>query len=78
MSGFLVRRARIVPVGADAVAPPEPVDVLVQDGRVVEVGTGLIRPAGAEEYAAAGHRHKFAAAEFTVDSNPPPAIRRLA
>ena len=54
MSGFLVRGARIVPVGADAVAPPEPADVLVRDGRVVEVGTGLTRPAGVEEYAADG------------------------
>src|SRR6478609_7257502 len=54
MSGFLVRGARIVPVGVDAVAPSGPVDVLVRDGRVVEVGAGLTRPQGAEEYAADG------------------------
>ncbi len=54
MSGFLVRGARIVPVGAGAVAPPEPADVLVQDGRVVELGTALTRPSGVVEYDADG------------------------
>ncbi len=53
MSGFLLRDARLVPVGGGT-APADPVDVLVRDGRVVEIGPGLVRPDGAEEHAADG------------------------
>jgi len=53
MSGFLLRGARLVPVGGGP-APADPVDVLVRDGRVVETGPRLVRPDGAEEHAADG------------------------
>ncbi len=60
---FLLRRARLVPVrGNDATAPaaspaviPEtPVDVLVVDGRVVEIGERLALPRGVAEHDAEG------------------------
>lgn len=47
MSGLLLRRARLVPVGRGASTAPGgpvpagPVDVRVRDGRVVEIGEGL-------------------------------------
>ena len=59
MSGFLLRRARLVPVGptAPGAAPrrdlDEPLDVRVVDGRVREVGTSL-RAEGLPEVAADG------------------------
>jgi predicted amidohydrolase YtcJ len=53
MSDFVLRDARLVPLRGDA-APPGPVDVRVADGRVVEVGPALDRPAGVEEVRAAG------------------------
>ena len=45
MSGFLLRDARLVPL-EPGLAAGEPVDVLVADGRVVEVGHGLQAPPG--------------------------------
>lgn len=54
MTDLLVRAARLVPLRADDAAPATPVDVLVVDGRVAEVGEGLQRPSGVEEYDAAG------------------------
>ena len=47
MSDFLLRQARLVPVGPEAVVPEDPVDVLVRDGQVVEIGQHL--PAGGLE-----------------------------
>ncbi len=49
----LLRRARVVPVGATP-APQDPTDVLVTDGRVVETGPRLRRPEGVEEHEADG------------------------
>ena len=43
---MLIRNARVVPV--TSAAPDRPVDVLVEDGRVTEVGPGL-DPAGKHE-----------------------------
>ncbi|TYL49742.1 amidohydrolase family protein [Nocardioides sp. BGMRC 2183] len=54
MSDLLLRHARLVPVRAGDVAPAEPVDVLLREGTVHAVGSGLSRPAGIEEYDAAG------------------------
>ena len=56
MTGFLLRRARLVPVGPDAArtTPEGPVDVLVRDGRVVEVGERLTRPREVAEVEADG------------------------
>ncbi|MEQ6902797.1 amidohydrolase family protein [Nocardioides sp. YIM 152588] len=54
MPDLLLRRARLVPIAPDDLAPDEPVDVLVSGGTVTEVGAGLSRPAGVEEYDAAG------------------------
>lgn len=51
---MLIRNARLVPVTRVADLPDRPVDVLVESGRVVEVGPGLARPAGVEEHDAAG------------------------
>ena len=56
---FVLRRARLVPVRGNDVpsapaAPVEPVDVLVVDGRVVEVGEQLARPRGVAEHDAEG------------------------
>ena len=59
-TSFLLRNARLVPVrGRTPTALPEPpvnvpLDVLVIDGRVVEVGERLPRPPGANEHDAAG------------------------
>ena len=53
MTSFVLRNARIVELG-DAPATDLPVDVRIQDGVVAEVGPGLDRPAGQEEYDAAG------------------------
>ncbi len=47
-AGFLLRNARLVAVRGDA-APPGPVDLVVADGLVVEVGPDLRRPPGLEE-----------------------------
>ena len=52
MSSLLLRSARLVPV--TGAAPDAPVDVLVSEGRVVEVGESLARPAGVEEVRAEG------------------------
>ena len=53
MSDFVLRDARLVPLRGDS-APPGPLDVRVADGRVVEVGLALERPAGAAEHHADG------------------------
>src|SRR3712207_2875317 len=53
MRDLLLRNARIVELG-DQPGHDRPLDVRVQDGTVVEVGTGLGRPAGTEEYDAEG------------------------
>ena len=59
-TSFLMRNARLAPVRGrhPAVLPEPPVnvplDVLVIDGRVVEVGEQLARPPGANEHDAAG------------------------
>ena len=50
---FLVRRARLVPLRG-AAAPPHPVDVLVTDGVVTEVGAELPRLRRLPEYDADG------------------------
>jgi predicted amidohydrolase YtcJ len=52
VTDLLIRDARLVPLVADG--PDGPVDVLVEDGRVTEVGTAITRPAHVEEYDAAG------------------------
>ena len=54
MTSHLIRRARLVPLAPDDRVPDDPVDVLVEDGTVTEVGPGLVRPAGVEESDAAG------------------------
>ncbi len=56
MSSFLLRSARLVPLGKSRAddTRPNPVDVLVTDGRVDRIGPGLARPVGVEEYAAEG------------------------
>jgi predicted amidohydrolase YtcJ len=57
---FLLRGARLVPVRSHDPAPTSvpptgvPLDVLVIDGRVVEVGAGLARPRGVAEHQADG------------------------
>src|ERR1700712_3982525 len=53
MPGFLLRDARLVPL-EPGLAGAEPVDVLVRDGRVDQVGPGLDVPAGVEQHDAAG------------------------
>ncbi|MCL8024025.1 amidohydrolase [Nocardioides bruguierae] len=53
MSDFLLRSARVVPLRPGDGPGPEPVDVLVRGGRVVEVGAGLAAD-GAEVVDAAG------------------------
>ncbi len=50
MSSFVLRRARIVAVDGGPGRGPDPLDVRVQDGRVVEVGADLERPAGLPEH----------------------------
>lgn len=52
MSSLILRGARLVPVTTEA--PGDPVDVLVEGGRVSAVGPALERPAGAEEVRADG------------------------
>ena len=52
MHSLILRDARLVPV--DSPAPTEPMDVLVEDCRVVEVGPTLHRPEGVEEVRADG------------------------
>ena len=54
MTSHLIRRARLVPLAPDERVPDDPVDVLVEDGTVTEVGPGLVRPAGVAESDAAG------------------------
>ncbi|WP_238706037.1 amidohydrolase family protein [Serinicoccus marinus] len=46
MSDLLLRDVRVVAIDDDAAAPTEPVDVLVRDGVIAEVGPGIT---GAEE-----------------------------
>jgi predicted amidohydrolase YtcJ len=53
MRDLLLRNARIVDLGAGQ-GHDTPFDVLVRAGTVVEVGPGLDRPAGLEEYDAEG------------------------
>ncbi len=53
MSGFLLHDVRLVPLSQEPV-PEEPVDVLVTDGRVAQVGRGLRPPPGHEVHDAAG------------------------
>ena len=55
MARFLLRAARLVPLEpAAGAAPSEPVDVLVDRGRVAQVGPGLSQPSGVEEIDAGG------------------------
>ena len=54
VADLLIRRARLVPLAPDDVAPDQPLDVHVRDGLVVEVGTTLERPRGVEEVDADG------------------------
>jgi predicted amidohydrolase YtcJ len=54
VSNLLIRRARLVPLGAGETAPDAPVDIAIEDGIVTGVGTGLDAPAGAEEIDAEG------------------------
>lgn len=54
MSAFVLRHARLVPVGAGAAAPDRPVDVLVVGGEVAAAGPRVDIPAGTEEYDASG------------------------
>lgn len=49
---LVLRRVRPVPIGTPA--PDQPVDVLIEDGRVVEVGPSIARPPGADEVDAEG------------------------
>ena len=54
MPTFLLRRAHLVPLDGRAGGDPAPHDVLVEDGRVVEVGRQLALPRGTKEYDADG------------------------
>ena len=54
MGNLLVRRARLVPVEPGASAPELPVDLLLADGAVREVGERLSRPAGVPAVDAGG------------------------
>lgn len=56
MTSLLLRGARLVPVtpAAGTPAPADPVDVLVEAGRVTRVAPGLDRPEGVEEVRADG------------------------
>lgn len=51
---FLIRGARLVAVGAGAVAPETPLDVLVVDGHVTQIGDRLVAPRGVAEHDADG------------------------
>jgi predicted amidohydrolase YtcJ len=54
MTSLVVRNARLVPLSPGELAPDRPVDVVVRDGVVTEVGAGVQRPAGVEEIDAGG------------------------
>ncbi|HEU5039067.1 MAG TPA: amidohydrolase family protein [Nocardioides sp.] len=54
MSSLLIRSARLVPIRDGDVVPDEPVDVLVERGRVTAVAPSLLRPPGVAEVRAAG------------------------
>lgn len=55
MSDLLIRNTRVVPIGPrDPQVPPEPVDVLIEDGMVTGVGEQLHRPATVQAIDAAG------------------------
>ncbi|TIC82911.1 amidohydrolase family protein [Nocardioides sp. GY 10127] len=54
MSDLLLRRARVVPLRPGDGPGPEPVDVLVRDGRVVEVSQGIAPTDAVETVDAAG------------------------
>ena len=54
VSDLLIRNARLVPVHAGETRTGPPVDVLVQDGRVTEVGRGRRGLPGVEEVDAEG------------------------
>ncbi|KAA1427616.1 amidohydrolase [Nocardioides antri] len=54
MTGLLIRDARRVPIAVPDPTTAEPVDVLVEDGTITEVGPALRRPPGVEEHDAAG------------------------
>ncbi|QIG45387.1 amidohydrolase family protein [Nocardioides anomalus] len=54
MTTLMIRAARLVPIGPTASAPREPVDVLVEDGRVTAVVGRLDPRPGVEEIAADG------------------------
>lgn len=54
MTDLLIRGARLVPLDPAAQTADAPVDVLVREGRVAEVGRGIERPRGVEAYDAAG------------------------
>ena len=51
---LMIRRARLVPIGPAAAPPREPVDVLVEDGRVTAVAAQLDARPGVEEHDAEG------------------------
>lgn len=52
MSDLVIRNARLVPL--DETVPTDPVDILVEDGRIAAVEPAIDRPAHVEEYDAAG------------------------
>ncbi|MEO7068864.1 MAG: amidohydrolase family protein [Nostocoides sp.] len=54
MTPILLRGGRIVPVDGHSREPGEPVDLLLEAGRVTAVGFDLTRPPGAEEVALNG------------------------
>ena len=54
MSSFLLRRARVVEIDPGTRHGPDPVDVRVQDERIIEIDHDLDRPAGVPEYDADG------------------------
>jgi predicted amidohydrolase YtcJ len=54
VTSHLIRRARIVPLGAGEMPDDDPVDVLVEDGTVTGVGPALARPHGVDEVDADG------------------------
>ncbi|WP_183096256.1 amidohydrolase family protein, partial [Nocardioides stalactiti] len=54
MTSLLIRAARLVPVEPADRLGLQPVDVLVRDGVVAEVGPGLTRPSGVDEHDAEG------------------------
>lgn len=53
VTDLILRRARLVPLVSGA-ASSGPVDVLVEGGRITEVGPSITRPPGVEEYGADG------------------------